>query len=88
MKYDDSYPPSSLIHLSYPQRGDLPPVQVHWYDGGLLPDPVVAALLELERQCLVTSPQDAPVREHVHEIGLDVVEEPLIVRHQDDGTLG
>jgi predicted dehydrogenase len=38
VKYDDSYPPSSLIHLSYPQRGDLPPVKVHWYDGGLLPE--------------------------------------------------
>ena len=38
VKYNDSYPPSSLIHLSYPQRGDLPPVKVHWYDGGLLPE--------------------------------------------------
>jgi len=38
VKYDDSYPPSSLIHLSYPQRGNLPPVKVHWYDGGLLPE--------------------------------------------------
>jgi predicted dehydrogenase len=38
VKYNDSYPPSSLIHLSYPKRGDLPPVKVHWYDGGLLPE--------------------------------------------------
>ena len=38
VKYNDSYPPSSLIHLSYPQRGNLPPVKVHWYDGGLLPE--------------------------------------------------
>jgi predicted dehydrogenase len=38
VKYNDSYPPSSLIHLSYPQRGDMPPVKVHWYDGGLLPE--------------------------------------------------
>src|SRR6187399_2826575 len=38
VKYNDSYPPSSIIHLSYPQRGDLPPVKVHWYDGGLLPE--------------------------------------------------
>ena len=38
VKYNDSYPPSSLIHLSYPQRGNLPPVKMHWYDGGLLPE--------------------------------------------------
>lgn len=38
VKYDDSYPPSSLIHLSYAQRGNLPPVKMHWYDGGLLPE--------------------------------------------------
>jgi predicted dehydrogenase len=38
VKYNDSYPPSSIIHLSYPQRGDLPPVKMHWYDGGLLPE--------------------------------------------------
>jgi predicted dehydrogenase len=38
VKYNDSYPPSALIHLTYPQRGDLPPVKVHWYDGGLLPE--------------------------------------------------
>jgi hypothetical protein len=38
VKYNDSYPPSSIIHLSYPQRGNLPPVKMHWYDGGLLPE--------------------------------------------------
>jgi hypothetical protein len=38
VKYNDSYPPSSLIHLTFPQRGDLPPVKLHWYDGGLLPE--------------------------------------------------
>jgi hypothetical protein len=38
VKYNDSYPPSSIIHLSYPQRGNMPPVKMHWYDGGLLPE--------------------------------------------------
>jgi predicted dehydrogenase len=38
VKYNDSYPPSSIIHLSYPQRGNLPPVKMHWYDGGQLPE--------------------------------------------------
>jgi predicted dehydrogenase len=38
LTYDDSYPPSSVIHLSFPARGDMPPVKIHWYDGGLLPE--------------------------------------------------
>ena len=38
VEYNDSYPPSSLIHLSFPERGDMPPVKLHWYDGGLLPE--------------------------------------------------
>ena len=36
--YNDSYPPASIIHLSFPARGDMPPVKLHWYDGGLLPE--------------------------------------------------
>jgi predicted dehydrogenase len=36
--YDDGFPPATIIHLSFPARGDMPPVRVHWYDGGLLPE--------------------------------------------------
>jgi hypothetical protein len=36
--YDDSYPPSTVIHLSFPARGNMPPVKLHWYDGGILPE--------------------------------------------------
>jgi hypothetical protein len=36
--YNDSYPPSSVIHLAFPARGEMPPVKLHWYDGGLLPE--------------------------------------------------
>jgi predicted dehydrogenase len=36
--YNDSYPPASIIHLSFPERGDMPPVKLHWYDGGILPE--------------------------------------------------
>jgi predicted dehydrogenase len=38
VQYNDSYPPSSIIHLSFPERGSMPPVKLHWYDGGLLPE--------------------------------------------------
>jgi predicted dehydrogenase len=38
VEYNDSYPPSSIIHLSFPARGNMPPVKLHWYDGGLLPE--------------------------------------------------
>lgn len=33
----DSVPLASLVHYQFPQRGQLPPVTLHWYDGGLLP---------------------------------------------------
>ncbi|HWA86255.1 MAG TPA: Gfo/Idh/MocA family oxidoreductase [Opitutus sp.] len=33
----DSVPLASLVHYQFPARGDLPPVTLHWYDGGLLP---------------------------------------------------
>jgi predicted dehydrogenase len=38
VEYNDSYPPSTVIHLSFPARGDQPPVKLHWYDGGILPE--------------------------------------------------
>jgi predicted dehydrogenase len=36
--YNDSYPPASVIHVSFPARGEMPPVKLHWYDGGILPE--------------------------------------------------
>ena len=40
--YDDSCPPASKVHLYFPERpdgsgGELPAVEVVWYDGGLMP---------------------------------------------------
>jgi len=35
--YTDSYPPSSKIHLQFPARNNKPPVELIWYDGGILP---------------------------------------------------
>ena len=40
-----SYPEASLIHWEFPARGELPPVTLHWYDGGLQP-PLLAELAE------------------------------------------
>lgn len=34
----DSCPPSSVIHFDFPAREELPPVKLHWYDGGILPE--------------------------------------------------
>jgi predicted dehydrogenase len=36
--FSDSCPPSSVIHLDFPERGSMPPVTMHWYDGGLKPE--------------------------------------------------
>ncbi len=33
----ESYPRSSIVRYSFPKRGDKPPVELTWYDGGLMP---------------------------------------------------
>jgi len=33
----DSYPPSAKIHIQFPSRGKLVPVEMVWYDGGIKP---------------------------------------------------
>lgn len=38
-----SYPRASLIRWEFPARGDMPPVTLNWYDGGLRP-PLPSAL--------------------------------------------
>jgi predicted dehydrogenase len=35
--YKGSFPPSSKIHLQFPKRGTMPPVELIWYDGGIKP---------------------------------------------------
>jgi predicted dehydrogenase len=35
--YTDSYPPSSKIHIQFPEREGMPAVELVWYDGGILP---------------------------------------------------
>lgn len=34
---EDSYPRASIVHYTFPARGDKPPVKLSWYDGGLTP---------------------------------------------------
>jgi len=34
---NETLPLASIVHYDFPARGDLPPVKLHWYDGGLLP---------------------------------------------------
>jgi len=33
----ETYPKASIVHYKFPARGDMPPVTIHWYDGGLMP---------------------------------------------------
>lgn len=33
----ETYPIAAIIYFEFPARGDLPPVKMTWYDGGLLP---------------------------------------------------
>jgi len=39
LKYDDSFPPATVVHYNFPARGKkLPALKFHWYDGGILPE--------------------------------------------------
>jgi predicted dehydrogenase len=33
----ETYPKSSIVRYEFPQRGELPPVKLTWYDGGKMP---------------------------------------------------
>jgi predicted dehydrogenase len=35
--FKETFPSASLIHWEFPARGDMPPVELNWYDGGLRP---------------------------------------------------
>ena len=34
----ETYPSGSIVTYEFPQRGDMPPVTLKWYDGGLKPE--------------------------------------------------
>ncbi|HZS08612.1 MAG TPA: Gfo/Idh/MocA family oxidoreductase [Blastocatellia bacterium] len=35
--FRETFPVASIIHFNFPARGEMPPVRVTWYDGGLKP---------------------------------------------------
>src|SRR4030042_5473 len=36
---NETYPVASAVHYQFPARGDMPPVKLTWYDGGMRPPP-------------------------------------------------
>jgi len=36
--FPETVPVACTVHYQFPARGDMPPVKLHWYDGGLLPE--------------------------------------------------
>jgi predicted dehydrogenase len=36
--FAETVPLAAMVHYQFPARGDLPPVKLHWYDGGMLPE--------------------------------------------------
>lgn len=38
MENTETFPSASIVHYEFPSRGDMPPVKVHWHDGGILPE--------------------------------------------------
>jgi hypothetical protein len=37
LEHPESYPMSSVIHFEYPEREGMPALDIHWYDGGIMP---------------------------------------------------
>ena len=35
--FKETVPLAAMVHYQFPARGELPPVKLHWYDGGILP---------------------------------------------------
>lgn len=35
--FPETVPLSNVVHYEFPARGELPPVTLHWYDGGIVP---------------------------------------------------
>jgi predicted dehydrogenase len=35
--FEETLPVAAIVHYEFPAREGLPPVQLHWYDGGLVP---------------------------------------------------
>jgi len=35
---NETFPLASIVHYEFPARENMPPVKVHWYDGGLKPE--------------------------------------------------
>jgi predicted dehydrogenase len=46
-KTAETYPKQSIVTYSFPQRGDLRPLRMKWYDGGLKPSPDILDRREL-----------------------------------------
>jgi len=34
----ETYPTAEVVHYQFPAREGMPPVKLHWYDGGILPE--------------------------------------------------
>ena len=34
----ETIPVAAMVHYQFPARGEMPPVKLHWYDGGLIPE--------------------------------------------------
>ena len=34
----ETYPRAEVVHYEFPARAGMPPVKLHWYDGGILPE--------------------------------------------------
>ncbi len=36
--FPETVPLAAIVHYEFPARGEMPPLRLHWYDGGMLPE--------------------------------------------------
>ncbi len=36
--FPETVPVAAMVHYQFPARGEMPPVKLHWYDGGMMPE--------------------------------------------------
>jgi len=65
----DTFPIASIITYEFPARGDLPPVRMTWYDGGLMPP----------------APAEFPAGRKLHDNGVLYVGSKGVMHHSSHG---
>ena len=54
----------------------------------MIADPIVALLLQFECQFFIAAPDDATLHHNMYKIGNNVVQQPLVMRDEQNAEIG